>query len=128
LLQGKFYFGELLPTVEECDHNTSAMHAGLAEVAAAKARMFVNKPDGMVRERKGPYTDPQHPYMYEEEDVWMAPGFINQYYKVPELWERYAKEVDAEQEMWLNSFIKSPLVIPMPPELEYAWGKGSRFS
>jgi len=46
---------------------------------------------------------------------------------VPELWERYAKEVDAEQEMWLNSFIKSPLVIPMPPELEYAWGKGSRF-
>ncbi len=48
--------------------------------------------------------------------------------QVPELWERYAKEVDAEQEMWLNSFIKSPLVIPMPPELEYAWGKGSRFS
>ncbi|CAK9211773.1 unnamed protein product [Sphagnum troendelagicum] len=124
---GKFYFGDLLPTVEECDHNTSAMHAGLAEVAAAKARMFVNKPDGMVRERKGPYTDPQHPYMYEEEDVWMAPGFINQYYKVPELWERYAKEVDAEQEMWLNSFIKSPLVIPMPPELEYAWGKDREF-
>jgi hypothetical protein len=25
LLQGKFYFGELLPTVEECDHNTSAV-------------------------------------------------------------------------------------------------------
>ncbi|CAK9869094.1 unnamed protein product [Sphagnum jensenii] len=124
---GKFYFGDLLPTVEECDHNTSAMHAGLAEVAAAKARMFVNKPDGMVRERKGPYTDPQHPYMYEEEDVWMAPGFINQYYKVPELWERYANEVDAEQEMWLNSFIKSPLVIPMPPELEYAWGKDREF-
>jgi hypothetical protein len=22
---GKFYFGELLPTVEECDHNTSAV-------------------------------------------------------------------------------------------------------
>jgi hypothetical protein len=24
------------------------MHAGLAEVAAAKARMFVNKPDGSI--------------------------------------------------------------------------------
>lgn len=31
---------------------------------------------------KGPFTDPQHPYMYEEEDMWMAPGFINQFYPV----------------------------------------------
>lgn len=36
----------------------------------------------MVREAFGPYSDPQHPYFYEEEDVWMAPGFINQFYEV----------------------------------------------
>lgn len=44
---------------------------------------------------------------------------------MPELWERYVKEVDAEQEMWLNSFTKAPLRIPMPPELEYLWEKGA---
>jgi hypothetical protein len=44
-LQGRFYFGEMLPE-EECNEEISAMHASLAEVAAAKARMFVNKPDG----------------------------------------------------------------------------------
>lgn len=38
----------------------------------------------VVREVKGPYNDPQHPYMYEEEDMWMAPGFINEFHKVPE--------------------------------------------
>ncbi|KAA0033376.1 protein TIC 100 [Cucumis melo var. makuwa] len=43
---GRFYFGELLEDSTGCDENTSALHAGLAEVAAAKARMFVNKPDG----------------------------------------------------------------------------------
>jgi len=36
----------------------------------------------VVREERGPYTDPQHPYFYEEDDVWMAPGFINQFYEV----------------------------------------------
>lgn len=36
----------------------------------------------VVREKRGPYSDPQHPYFYEEEDVWMAPGFINQFYEV----------------------------------------------
>lgn len=36
----------------------------------------------VVREMKGPFSDPQHPYMYEEEDMWMAPGFINQFYPV----------------------------------------------
>lgn len=36
----------------------------------------------VVREARGPYNDPQHPYLYEEEDVWMAPGFINQFYEV----------------------------------------------
>lgn len=36
----------------------------------------------MVREERGPYGDPQHPYLYEEDDVWMAPGFINQFYEV----------------------------------------------
>lgn len=38
----------------------------------------------VVREDRGPYSDPQHPYFYEEEDVWMAPGFINQFYEVSE--------------------------------------------
>lgn len=36
----------------------------------------------VVREARGPFNDPQHPYLYEEEDVWMAPGFINQFYEV----------------------------------------------
>ncbi|KAF9597090.1 hypothetical protein IFM89_015281 [Coptis chinensis] len=174
---GRFYFGEL---VEEdttlCDDNTSMLHAGIAEVAAAKARMFVNKPDGsmslvhndslvgvrnddvilrrcpvasrgsgnkkitisswkslrgylscaVVREQRGPYSDPQHPYMYEAEDVWMAPGFINQFYEVPDYWKTYVHEVDEEREMWLNSFYKAPLRIPMPAELEYWWSKDDR--
>ncbi|BBN01371.1 hypothetical protein MPTK1_2g06920 [Marchantia polymorpha subsp. ruderalis] len=124
---GKFYFGEMLPVPGECDEDQVAVHAGMAEIAAAKARMFVNKPDGMVREYKGPYSDPSHPYMYEEEDLWMAPGFINEFYPVPEDWQRYAEEVDEEQAMWLNSFIKSPLRIPMPPELEYQWQKDDEF-
>eukprot|EP01018_Ginkgo_biloba_P018254 Gb_21241 [translate_table: standard] len=124
---GKFYFGELMANHGECTDKISAMHAGLAEVAAAKARMFVNKPDGMVREMKGPYNDPQHPYMYEEEDLWMAPGFINAFYKVPKLWKRYVHDVDQEREMWLNSFYKSPLRIPMPAELEYWWSKDPEF-
>lgn len=38
--------------------------------------------ESVVREVKGPFTDPQHPYMYEEDDMWMAPGFIHDYYKV----------------------------------------------
>lgn len=38
------------------------------------------------------------------------------------------EEVDEEQEMWLNSFIKSPFRIPMPPELEYQWAKGTLIS
>lgn len=36
----------------------------------------------VVREERGPYNDPQHHYLYEEDDVWMAPGFINQFYEV----------------------------------------------
>ncbi|KAH9328224.1 hypothetical protein KI387_000332, partial [Taxus chinensis] len=127
LVWGKFYFGELESDPSDCTADISAMHASLAEVAAAKARMFVNKPDGMVRELKGPYTDPQHPYMYEEEDMWMAPGFINQFYEVPELWQRYVHDVDQEREMWLNSYYKSPLRIPMPSELENWWSKDPEF-
>ncbi|KAF2300736.1 hypothetical protein GH714_015432 [Hevea brasiliensis] len=84
-LYGRFYFGEFVDEATDCDENISALHAGIAEVAAAKARMFVNKPDGMVREERGPYSDPQHPYFYEEEDVWMAPGFVNQFYERPYL-------------------------------------------
>ncbi|XP_027341047.1 protein TIC 100 [Abrus precatorius] len=123
IIYGRFYFGEVVEEDEECDEEISAMHAGIAEVAAAKARMFVNKPDGMVREQRGPYSDPQHPYFYEEEDVWMAPGFINQFYEVPDYWKTYVHEVDQEREMWLNSFYRAPLRLPMPAELEYWWTK-----
>ncbi|XP_074312435.1 protein TIC 100 [Silene latifolia] len=118
---GRFYFGELVEEATDCDEKTSTLHAGIAEVAAAKARMFVNKPDGMVREERGPYGDPQHPYFYEEDDVWQAPGFINQFYEVPDYWKTYAHEVDEEREMWLNSFYKAPLRLPMPAELEHWW-------
>lgn len=124
---GKFYFGELLPDPEECTVEMSGLHSSLAEVAAAKARMFVNKPDGMVREVKGPYSDPSHPYMYEEEDLWMAPGFINAYYEVPKEWKLYVEDLDNEREMWLNSFVKAPFVTPMPPELEYWWSQEDEF-
>ncbi|KAI5080055.1 hypothetical protein GOP47_0005534 [Adiantum capillus-veneris] len=124
---GKFYFGELLPDPDECTIDYTALHAGLAEVAAAKARMFANKPDGMVRQVKGPFTDPSHPYMYEEEDLWMAPGFINAYYEVPEDWKVYVEELDGEREMWLNSFYKAPFVVPMPPELEYLWSQEDEY-
>ncbi|CAA2995015.1 TIC 100 [Olea europaea subsp. europaea] len=123
---GRFYFGELLEHPYGCNADISAMHAGIAEVAAAKARMFVNKPDGMVREERGPYSDPQHPYFYEEDEVWMAPGFINQFYEVPDYWKIYAHEVDQEREMWLNSFYRAPLRLPMPAELEYWWSKDEK--
>ncbi|CAK8535338.1 unnamed protein product [Lathyrus sativus] len=123
IIYGRFYFGEILDDDEGCDDETSALHAGIAEVAAAKARMFMNKPDGMVREKRGPYNDPQHAYLFEGEDVWMAPGFINQFYEVPDCWKTYAHEVDQEREGWLNSFYRSPLRIPMPAELEYWWSK-----
>ncbi|KAM1309991.1 hypothetical protein ACFX13_006762 [Malus domestica] len=122
-MQGRFYFGESVEDDTGCDEDVSALHAGIAEVAAAKARMFVNMPDGMVREEMGPYGDPQHPYFYEDDDVWMAPGFINQFYEVPDYWKTYVHEVDEEREMWLNSFYKAPLRIPMPAELEYWWSK-----
>eukprot|EP00252_Welwitschia_mirabilis_P021268 TRINITY_DN53_c0_g1_i1.p1 TRINITY_DN53_c0_g1~~TRINITY_DN53_c0_g1_i1.p1 ORF type:complete len:1166 (-),score=350.31 TRINITY_DN53_c0_g1_i1:336-3833(-) len=127
MLWGKFYFGKFMAEPVECTAEISALHAGLAEVAAAKARMFANKPDGMVRELRGPFNDPQHPYMYEEEDMWMAPGFANQFYEVPDPWKKYAHDVDQEREMWLNSFYKSPLRIPMPSELEYWWSKDPNF-
>ncbi|MCO5609935.1 hypothetical protein L7F22_064170 [Adiantum nelumboides] len=127
MIWGKFYFGELLLDPEECTLDYSALHAGLAEVAAAKARMFTNKPDGMVRQVKGPFTDPSHPYMYEEEDLWMAPGFINAYYEVPKEWKVYVEELDSEREMWLNSFYKAPFVVPMPPELEYMWSQDDEY-
>ncbi|EPS73845.1 hypothetical protein M569_00908, partial [Genlisea aurea] len=123
---GRFYFGELMEEIAGCDADVCAMHAGIAEVAAAKARMFVNKPDGMIREYYGPFSDPQHPYFYEEDDVWMAPGFINQFYQVPDHWETYVQEVDKERELWLNSFYKAPLRLPMPAELEHWWSKYKR--
>ncbi|KAF3668093.1 Protein TIC [Capsicum annuum] len=124
VIYGRFYFGDLLAAdTYGCDAEISAMHAGIAEVAAAKARMFINKPDGMVREERGPYGDPQHPYLYEEDDVWMAPGFINQFYEVPDYWKAYVDDVDEEREMWLNSFYKAPLRLPMPAELEHWWEK-----
>ncbi|XP_076910420.1 protein TIC 100-like [Bidens hawaiensis] len=118
---GRFYFGEFLEEDHGCDVDASALHSGIAEVAAAKARMFVNKPDGMVREERGPYSDPQHPYFYEGEDMWMAPGFINQFFEVPDYWKVYMEDVDEERQMWINSFYKAPLRLPMPAELSYWW-------
>lgn len=47
--------------------------------------------------------------------------------QVPDYWKTYVQEVDTEREMWLNSFYKSPLRIPMPAELEYWWSKGMPF-
>ena len=44
--------------------------------------------------------------------------------QVPEYWKTYVDEVDQEREMWLNSFYKAPLRLPMPAELEYWWEKG----
>ncbi|GKD99215.1 hypothetical protein Tco_1387199, partial [Tanacetum coccineum] len=76
-----------------------------------------------VREERGPYSDPQHPYLYEGEDVWMAPGFINQFCEVPDYWKAYIEDVDEERKMWINSFYKAPLRLPMPAELEYWWEK-----
>ncbi|KAG0480653.1 hypothetical protein HPP92_011511 [Vanilla planifolia] len=122
-IYGRFYFGQHLEDSSGCDSDVSALHAGIAEVAAAKARMFINKPDGMVREERGPYGDPQHPYFYLDDDAWMAPGFINQFYDVPDSWKTYVEEVDQERQMWLNSFYKAPLRIPMPAELEHWWSK-----
>ncbi|XP_076887224.1 protein TIC 100-like [Bidens hawaiensis] len=118
---GRFYFGEFLEEDHGCDVDASALHSGIAEVAAAKARMFVNKPDGMVREERGPYSDPQHPYFYEGEDMWMTPGFINQFFEVPDYWKVYMEDVDEERQMWINSFYKAPLRLPMPAELSYWW-------
>ncbi|CAI5975031.1 unnamed protein product [Closterium sp. NIES-65] len=216
---GKFRFGEFLRNKDECDAHTSGFHAGMARVAAAKARMFVNKPDGskslpplppacrssrppcsihavrlflplhglpspltmnarlfmraqqglptiqprpaavmlplappspmtpitstpnsfttlpshlpphacecsgarVVREVKGPYNEPSHPYLYDEDDMWQAPGFIHEFHAVPAVWRKYADEVDGERQLWLNSFKKAPLRLPSPSELSYLW-------
>jgi hypothetical protein len=46
------------------------------------------------------------------------------WWQVPDYWKTYVHEVDEEREMWLNSFYKAPLRLPMPAELEYWWSKG----
>ena len=46
------------------------------------------------------------------------------WWQVPDFWKTYVQEVDQEREMWLNSFYKAPLRLPMPSELEYWWSKG----
>ncbi|CAI5513349.1 unnamed protein product [Closterium sp. Naga37s-1] len=124
---GKFRFGEFLRNKDECDAHTSGFHAGMARVAAAKARMFVNKPDGMVREVKGPYNEPSHPYLYDEDDMWQVPGFIHEFHDVPAVWRKYADEVDGERQLWLNSFKKAPLRLPSPSELSYLWDQKEEF-
>lgn len=45
-------------------------------------------------------------------------------WQVPDYWKTYVHEVDQEREMWLNSFYKAPLRLPMPAELEYWWENG----
>lgn len=55
-------------------------------------------------------------------------GDIDKYYgQAPNYWKTYVEEVDQEREMWLNSFYKAPLRLPMPAELEYWWEKGISF-
>jgi len=44
--------------------------------------------------------------------------------QVPDHWKVYVHEVDEEREMWLNSFYRAPLRLPMPAELEHWWSKG----
>lgn len=46
-------------------------------------------------------------------------------WQVPDYWKTYVHEVDKEREMWLNSFYKAPLRLPMPAELEYWWQHGN---
>ena len=41
--------------------------------------------------------------------------------QVPEEWQAYVEDVDAERQMWLNSFYKAPLRLPSPAELSYIW-------
>lgn len=48
-------------------------------------------------------------------------------WQVPDYWKTYVHEVDKEREMWLNSFYKAPLRLPMPAELEHWWSKGICF-
>ena len=48
-------------------------------------------------------------------------------WQVPDYWKTYVHEVDKEREMWLNSFYKAPLRLPMPAELEYWWEHGIEF-
>ena len=36
----------------------------------------------VVREIWGPDTDPSHPYHFDDDDMWMAPGFINEFHPV----------------------------------------------
>ncbi|KAL0369569.1 UNVERIFIED_CONTAM: hypothetical protein Sangu_0275000 [Sesamum angustifolium] len=127
-IYGRFYFGELLGDPTGCDAEVSAVindflyaHASMKLLLAVVRRLRVCPLSCMQWSYMGPYSDPQHPYFYEEEDVWMAPGFINQFYEVPDYWKMYVHEVDQEREMWLNSFYKAPLRLPMPSELEYWW-------
>lgn len=48
-------------------------------------------------------------------------GYVLQ---TPDYWKTYVNEVDQERQMWLNSFYKAPLRLPMPAELEYWWSQG----
>ncbi|CAI7867843.1 unnamed protein product [Closterium sp. NIES-54] len=81
----------------------------------------------VVREVKGPYNEPSHPYLYDEDDMWQAPGFIHEFHDVPAVWRKYADEVDGERQLWLNSFKKAPLRLPSPSELSYLWDQKEEF-
>ncbi|GAB2278622.1 hypothetical protein Dimus_013301 [Dionaea muscipula] len=53
-------------------------------------------------------------------------SIIVQHNEVPDYWKTYVEEVDQEQELWLNSFYKAPLRLPMPAELEHWWEKETK--
>ena len=46
----------------------------------------------VVREIWGPYTDPSHPYHFDDDDMWMAPGFINEFHPVTPLCRRPSRK------------------------------------
>lgn len=51
-------------------------------------------------------------------------SFICVFHQVPDYWKAYMEDVDEERQMWINSFYKAPLRLPMPAELEYWWENG----
>ncbi|KAG0483164.1 hypothetical protein HPP92_011248 [Vanilla planifolia] len=116
LVVGYLKEGSTLTTFEDssgCDSDVS-LHAGIAEVAAAKARMFINKPDRWLERNEAHMVILNIRISTLDDDAWMAPGFINQFYDTME---------EVRKANVVEPFYKAPLRIPMPAELEHWWSK-----